>query len=126
MKALVEKRNELEAKSKKLASIFEEAGADIDLEKVKSLEGSTKDKADKIKQLNAELSDLGQEVDRLVLIEKAAQDSKTREEAMSRVKQIPQPGESTKTDKSEHKSIGQLFVESLAYIVRHSLKESVL
>lgn len=128
MKLLVEKRNELEAKSKKLASIFEEAGADIDLEKVKSLEGSTKDKADKIKQLNAELSDLGQEVDRLVLIEKAAQDNKAREEAMSKGRLIPQPGESPKIGPGqfECKSIGQLFVESLAYKDRHSQKESVL
>ena len=70
--ALKEAKGKLDAKRKELATIFEEAGPEIDLAKVKSVDGDTTAKAAHIKNLNDEMSDLGQKVDELREVAKAA------------------------------------------------------
>lgn len=68
---LVAKRNELVAKSEVLGKVFEAAGSEVDLSKVKKIgeedcsTWSTRQKAEKIKSLNDELTDLGKEVEAL-------------------------------------------------------------
>lgn len=106
---LNEKREELKAKQKALATIFEAAGPEMDLDKVEGLKAfdSTHKKAAEIKRLNDELTALGQEVDDLVAVEKTASDVAAMGEGMKHT------GEAK--GKGEIKTFGQLFVESAAY-----------
>ena len=127
LKQLVEKRNELQAKNKKLAKIFEEAkgdptgnSQDIDLSLIKSIDGDAKSKLDAIRKLSDEVNDLGQQVDELARVEKAAaavaqqeatrlhdpEDGKTYRPTQER---FPQE------DNGRIKGFGDLFVESEAY-----------
>lgn len=110
---LVEKRKEFEAKQDALHKILEEAGAELDMDKIKSVEGDSKAKAAEIKKRNKELEDLGIEIDELVALETSSKADEARQkglEAMGGV-HLPHPqgnGEKPKT-------IGQLFVESEAF-----------
>lgn len=116
--ALVAKREELDAKRKSLHAIFEEAGSEMDLGKVKSLEGDTKTKADEIKRRNTELTALGQEVDDLVALEKIAADTKSALDRDARpAGGIVHPAGGPQIE-PVHKSLGELFVESKTYTQR--------
>jgi len=110
---LVEKRQELEAKQRKLHQVFEEAGADLDLDKVKSLEGSAADKVAAIQRMNKDLGDLGKEVEALAAVEQAAETAKKWGEAIkSPAPAVPQPA-----PVGQEKSLGDHFVESKSYKV---------
>lgn len=63
MKTLNQIKNDLAAKSKKLHEIFEEAGSDMDMSKVKSLEGDSAAKVRAIQVMNKEIDDLTAERD---------------------------------------------------------------
>jgi HK97 family phage major capsid protein len=109
--ALKDAKGKLEAKRKELAAIFDEAGPDIDLTKVKAVKGNTFEIAGKIRELNDELTDLGKEVDSLLAVAKAA--DRTRTAADPKPEQAgAEPGNGQTTGR---KSFGQLFVESDAY-----------
>lgn len=114
MKELVEKRNQLAAKQAELAKIFEEAGEDMDLTKVKCIEGNTQAKVEKIRSLNDELNDLGKEVENLADVEKAAIASKKAQESRSngdnRASGIIHP-ESKDGDPPQRKTFSQLVAE---------------
>ena len=73
LKQLVEKRNELVAKQKKLADIYAEAKNetcdDMDLDKITSLPGTKTEKLAEIRRLGEELDAIGEEVDELAIIE---------------------------------------------------------
>lgn len=114
--ALKEIEGKIDEKNKALATIFDEAGEEMDLSKVKSISGDTLAKAEHIRKANDELTDLGKQRDELRSVAKAAE----------RVRTAPGPGgeahgeqgaetgqEPTRTRKS--KSVGQLFTESSAY-----------
>lgn len=110
---LVAKREELDARRKGLHAIFEEAGPELDLSKVKSLEGDTTTKAAEIKRRNTELTALGAEIEELAMVEKAAGDLNAALERKGR-----ENGDGArKGDEpaAEAKSLGQLFVESATY-----------
>jgi hypothetical protein len=62
--ALKEKLTEIDAKSKRLATIFEEAGDGIDLSKVKSVDGGKDAVLGAIRELNTELARLRGRPDR--------------------------------------------------------------
>ena len=55
LKTLKQVNEELAVKNKKLQEIFEEAGPDIDMSKVKSLEGDNAAKVEAIKAMNKEI-----------------------------------------------------------------------
>jgi HK97 family phage major capsid protein len=76
MPSLAELGEVLTAKRTELHDIFEEAGADVDLERVTLLQGDTAAKAAQIKARNDELSDLGREFDRLALLEQIGKNNK--------------------------------------------------
>ena len=131
MKELIEKRNELKAKSDVLAEIFKVSGADRDLSLVKKMgEEDTKDwttvqKAEKIKKLNDELTDLGKDVDTLAEVEKADKASKALTEKLEQGTGMVHPDadpEGTKGNghNPQFKGIGTLFVESEQFKARKS------
>ena len=96
-------------KSKTLHTVFDEAGKELDLDKVKSLSGDTRAKAAEIRKMNEELSALGEERDELLAVQKAADTSRE-------TKGQDGPGEpAARPNGTEFKSFGQRFVESSAY-----------
>lgn len=111
--ALAEAQGKLELKRKELAAIFDEAGPEIDLTKVKSVKGTTHDIAAHIRELNEEQTDLGKQVDSLMAVQKAADRAKMAPGTGSREGgsddgHLPIPQQRTK-------SIGELFTASDAY-----------
>ncbi len=116
MSKLIEKRKEFEAKQKKLHTVFQQAGKELDMDKVTEIEGDSKAKATAIKKMNTELSDLGQEVEALVEIDTIAK-SVAKTEASLNKPVVPQP-EAKATGllgPIEKKTIGQMFIESEAF-----------
>lgn len=116
--ALKDLEGKIEAKSKALAGVFDEAGPTIDLSQVKSIPGDTMAKAEFIRKANDELTDLGKQRDELVVVRKAAE----------RIRMAPGPegpGEGgsepdansgkARARNGSTKSLGQLFTESKAY-----------
>ena len=94
------------AKSKALHDIFEEAGPDMDMSKVKSLSGDTAAKVEAIKAMNAELDDLGKKRDQAnQLIE-----SRKRADELANAQPVPKADPSP----AARKSLGELVMESAA------------
>lgn len=94
------------AKSKALHDIFEEAGPDMDMSKVKSLSGDTAAKVEAIKAMNAELDDLGKKRDQAnLLIE-----SRKRADELANTQPIPKADPSP----AARKSLGEQVMESPA------------
>lgn len=110
--ALTEAEGKLQAKQKELADIFAEArtGDDgtIDLSKVRAFNGDQHAAADKIRQLNDELTDLGKDVERLSAVRKAAEATDGPDDP------TVEPGAPRPTGRRA-KSLGELFVESAAF-----------
>lgn len=111
--ALKEVEGKLDDRRKKLASIFDEAGPDIDLTKVKSVKGTTHDVSAKIRELNDELTDLGKERDELVQVQKAADRAKVAP-GSGAAESGSENGDEAPTGRRQ-KSLGELFTESDAY-----------
>jgi HK97 family phage major capsid protein len=110
MKTLVAAREELAAKQKNLHEIFEEAGPELDLKKVKKIEGDASHKRMEIKRLNDELTELGMEVDLLAGKERVTELGKKLNDPTD----VPVlPGQAN--GNGYVKSIGQSFIESGAY-----------
>lgn len=107
-KTLKQLSEEIAEKSKIIGQVFEEAGPDKDLSKVKCLEGDNNAKVEKIKAINAELDDLHKDYEELNSVFKTR---KAADEVAGFKGELPlsKPGE------SEQKSIGKLFVESAAF-----------
>lgn len=117
---LVTKREEFEAKQKKLATVFEQAGDPVDLSQVTEIDGTSIEKARKIRQMNEELASLGEEVDALVAVENAAKSTRERQEFIEQARKDGlqlHPGDRDRTEQqlARGKGIGDLFVESDAY-----------
>jgi HK97 family phage major capsid protein len=119
--ALEELEGKIKDRGAKLASIFDEAGPEIDLSKVKSLSGDSFAKAEEIRKLNDEMTDLGKQRDELSQVRKAAERVRvagTAAEAAARGGQGGSDGKGPVAGEKQAKSIGQLFVESKAYKAR--------
>jgi HK97 family phage major capsid protein len=107
LKQLIEK---LAAKQKELHDIFEEAGPDIDLSKVKSLEGDNAGKAAEIKRRNDEMADIGKQIDERKALEDAQKQTDERGHYLNDPVNRPvQPGDGGGR-KSEAKSLGEFVV----------------
>ena len=119
MDRLQELREELKAKNAKLAKVFEEAGADIDMDKVTCLGdgvSTSREKAKKIEEMNLELNDLGKEIDSLVKTKKIEQETKKRENELEAKNSIVLPtGVKASGELAYNKTFGELFIESKAY-----------
>ena len=108
---LKELQEKLDAKRKALTQVFDEAGPDLDMDQVKSLDGDSHAKVEAIRQMNAELDDLAKQVEELWEIEKAASDV----EKVGRLLDDPAGRLPTATAGAEQKSFGDLFIESGAH-----------
>jgi HK97 family phage major capsid protein len=111
--ALKEATEKLSGLQKDLAGVFAEAGPDLDMEKIKSIDGDTAAKVEWIRTKNAELDEAGAEVDRLQAVEQAA----------TKVRNLPgqrMSGSGSGDDgdgdgpRGPEKSFGRRFVESKA------------
>ena len=113
--ALKEAKGKLDAKRKELATIFDEAGPDIDLAKVKSVDGDTTAKAAHIKNLNDEMSDLGKKYDELREVAKAAGAARDTEDSDE---PAGEPGDDRSGGgRGGFKTLGRRFVEAKGYDV---------
>lgn len=115
--ALKEAQGKLDAKQKKLAEIFAEAGPDLDMGKVKCLDGDSGAKVEAIRNLNKELDDLGVEVDKLREVGKAARRVR---DGNGGGEPGAEPGGRQRApgdleDRAQVKSLGDLFVQSKAF-----------
>lgn len=113
--ALKEKEEKLAVKRSELASIFSEAGPEMDLSKVKAVKGTTVDKAAHIRKLNDECTDLGKEVDDLRAVSKAAERARVSNEKDEGYSESGADDGEPARGRKQQKSFGQLFVESQAY-----------
>lgn len=111
MSELVKKRAELAEKQKRLATVFDEAGPEMDFARVKSL-GENLDTAAKVsavRQMNRELEELGQKIDELAELERIQKSAKGFNDFRQ-----PEP-EEKRAGAPEHKTLGRLVVESESY-----------
>ena len=118
MKQLVEKRNEKDAKAARLNEIWREAGPDLDLDKVTSLQGDSKSKLTQLQTMNEELNALAAEVEQMAAIEQAAKAARAGIEEI--VERLPLPGSKNGEQKDskgekQRKRFGDLVVESDAW-----------
>lgn len=115
MKALIEARQELDAKRDSLAAIFKEAGTDLDMDKIKSIDGDSAAKAQRIREMNTELTDLGVKVDGLAEVERASKALEVQGTHRS-ADDLPIHSDGAKKGaERQTKSFGEMFVESVAY-----------
>jgi HK97 family phage major capsid protein len=114
---LVEARGVLDNTSKQLREALTEAGPDMDLSKIKSLQGDDDAKIDAIRALKEKEDELGAKVDRLAQAVKDLEGSKAFENQTAEGKaQFQHPGDNQGGQRDERqKSLGELFVESKAY-----------
>jgi HK97 family phage major capsid protein len=75
MASLTDVTEELAEKRKFLKAVFDQAGNDLDMDKVTLISGDSHYKAGEIKRLNTELSELGQEYDRLYALSLIGKDN---------------------------------------------------
>lgn len=111
---LKELRGKVEAKRKELKGIFAEAGSDMDMSKVESIEGDSTAKVEKVRSLNEEIDAISEEKEPLEE-ELAALISAEREAELlgeHREKGHPLPDRAEDTTEPKQKSLGELFVES--------------
>lgn len=107
---LDEKQERLDAKRAELQKIFEQAGdggeGTLDLSKVTCVDGDSQAKVDRIRELNAEIDDLAQEVEGLQDVKSAATNLPDDDESGK-----AEPGAPSRKPEGL-KSIGEQFVDS--------------
>lgn len=106
---LVEVRKELAAKQKKMQDVFTEAGPDVDLDKVTSLEGDTATKAATIRTMNEELTDLGTKADELAATLKAMPESDEGRKDAERRQRFADDPDAASRERDAVKSLGEMF-----------------
>jgi HK97 family phage major capsid protein len=109
--ALVEAENRLKAKQDEMAKIFNEAGPDIDFNKVKSVTGDSRAIAAHVRGLNDDMTEISKEVQDLKSVEKAHEASRFAGSGM----QEHGDGATAPAPGGSRKSFGELFTESAAY-----------
>lgn len=108
--ALKEATDKLVGLQKQLKNVFDEAGPDLDMDKIKSIQGDSAAKVEWIRTKNAELDDAGKKVDELAAVEAAA----------ANVKSVPHQRSSgsgpdaDRDGRSDIKSFGRRLIESKA------------
>ena len=106
--ALAEAEGKLKHRQDELGKIFAEAGETIDLSKVKSVEGDSKAIAAHITALNAEMTDLAEEIKGLREVQRAAEATRNAEPGTE------QAAEKGTEQAPSLKTFGRMLVESNA------------
>jgi HK97 family phage major capsid protein len=122
---LKELREKLQAKRNELHVIFEEAGEDMDMSKVKSIDGDSQAKVETMRALNVEIDQLQTDIETLQksvdLDKKAIEEDRAAKGATG---SVGDPAVQPAAGGQQAKSIGELFVESDAF--KHKGKSAVL
>ncbi|MBI1757984.1 MAG: phage major capsid protein [Actinobacteria bacterium] len=115
--ALEEATARLEAKRQELFGIFEEAGPDLDMSLIKSLDGDSAVKVAEIRKRNDEIDALAKDVEDLKAVNTVADAArKWRQAGPGRVEPGAEPGTAGSLARQvEEKSFGELFTDSAAY-----------
>lgn len=114
--ALKEATGRLEARQKELATIFAEAGPELDFTKIKSITGDTRAKAARVRELNDEMTEISVEVENLKAVASASEKSR-----MSPASSHRESGSGSGdtgggySTGGQARSFGDLFVDSHAY-----------
>jgi HK97 family phage major capsid protein len=112
VKKKYELQEELNAKRDQLHAIFQEAGDDLDFEKIKTIEGTTEEKATEIRRRNDELTALGKQLEQAVEMERIAQTAK-QQHAPTQREMERQAGPQQQEEPA--KTLGDQFVEMEGY-----------
>lgn len=107
--ALKEAQGKLDARRQELKQVFDQAGPELDMAKVTTIDGDSKAKVDWIRTKNAEVDDLAKQVEDLLAVQKAASAVRDHE---AKGESGDEPGE---RKGRERKSFGDLLVESAAF-----------
>lgn len=116
--ALEELEGKIEDRQQKMRAIFDEAGPEIDLSKVKSISGDSMAKSDEIRRLNDELTDLSKQRDELAQVHKAAERVRAggvTPESGGEAGSEPDGAKYHQRARDERKEFGDLFIGSKAY-----------
>lgn len=105
---LTELSGKAEDRRQKLAEVFEQAGSEVDMAKVTSIEGDSTAKVDQIKAWNNELDELHDEIKGLEELEAIADRAKNLDA-------IERPDRHEVKGKREGSTLGSMFVESESY-----------
>jgi HK97 family phage major capsid protein len=111
--ALIDAEGKLKHVNDLIHKIFDEAGTDLDMSKVKCIDGDSKAKTDQVRELNDQATELGKSVDELKEIEAIAERSRR---AADRGDTDPQrEGPVPRPRDGGQKSFGETFTKSKAY-----------
>lgn len=117
--ALKEAQERLDAKRAELHKILDEAGPNLDMSLVKSVDGDSAAKAARVQALDAEMNDLTDKVKSLeVTAGIAAKHRQERERNADRGEKGAESGERDgrrSGERGERKSFGEMFTDSVAY-----------
>lgn len=111
---LKELRGEITERREKLHNIFEEAGSDLDMSRVSSLDGDSTAKVEAINAINSEIDDLARQLEPLeaeeATLNRARREADQHAAALKGHPLPPQPG----SDRGQEpaKSLGELLLES--------------
>lgn len=105
-----ELRGQLEERRSKLADVFAEAGEDMNMDNVKSLEGDSAAKVEQIRAMNAEIDDFSKQLEEAEELGGIAK----RADELGELKDHPgHPQPDHKGERTERKSLGDQVVDAL-------------
>lgn len=110
---LKELHEKLAAKQKEVADVLTEAGEDLDMDQVKSLDGDSHAKVAWIREKNDEMISIKDEIDEVAAVLDADTNSKAADEYLRKPQGRTLDFGGPAPD--ERKSIGELFTESVAF-----------
>lgn len=125
--SVAEKLKEAEGKiaerRKNLHQLFDEAGPEVDMAKVRCVGGDSKAKVDQITQWNKEIDELAVEIEGLKQQEKGIRNAAARGEKGGAERGAGQEGDRDRRHDGHVKSFGEAFMESDAYKVKGAVAE---
>lgn len=101
-----------------MGKVFDEAGPDMDLSKVKSVKGTTHDIAAQVRQWNDELTDLSKQHDDLIAVKRAAERAKSSWDDRGNGEDGSPDGNGDNGSgplPQQRKSLGEMFIKSAAF-----------
>lgn len=121
MKKKYELQQELTAKRTQLHTIFEQAGADLDFEKVTEITGTTEEKVAEVRKRNEELSDLQKEFEQVIELEQIQARTKTADPRHTPTERDRERPAGPGREIERVKTAGERFTESPTYTAHKGL-----